>query len=167
LLLLQSFCLRILIKIRVLKFCVFILYASSFSMTRKENQTTNRNNLLLYFDSINELSVVIMFLSHQNNLTCVCGYISCNSQFEIADYSFGKSLYMYMDTWLSMPQTSTFGIYTFSIIKDTVNNFTHKWVLYDTSSWDFEPIQTLYFINLFDIFSHIEHQILKKSKLVH
>jgi hypothetical protein len=38
---------------------------------------------------------------------------------------------------------------------------------YDTCCQDLKLIQTLYYINLVDVFSNIEHGILKKSKLVH
>jgi hypothetical protein len=40
-------------------------------------------------------------------------------------------------------------------------------IMYDTCIQDFELIQTLYHINLVDVFSNIEYRILKKSKLVH
>jgi hypothetical protein len=36
-----------------------------------------------------------------------------------------------------------------------------------TCSQDLELIQTLYYINLVDVFSNIEHGIQKMSKLVH
>jgi hypothetical protein len=78
-------------------------------------------------------------------------------------------LYFVMKGFYS-PKVVNPRFYSFSIIKDSVISFTHKWIShfkYDTCSQDLELIQTLYYINLVDVFSNIEHRILKKSKLVH